>query len=139
MRKLLLLILTTALLLSLCACGGSQAQDATPDSTEPAPSATVPATTEATIPTTATPTDPETLPATEPTEDTHTHEFVDGSCVSCGEKDPTSVQERMVWIPTKGGTKFHITSTCSNMEDPRYVTYTEAINSGFTACMKCYR
>lgn len=45
----------------------------------------------------------------------------------------------MVWIPTKGGTKYHKTKTCSNMANPSQVTKDEAIGSGFTPCKKCYK
>lgn len=43
-----------------------------------------------------------------------------------------------VWIPTKGGTKYHSTSTCSNMEEPRQVRFEEATLLGFTQCSKCW-
>ena len=52
---------------------------------------------------------------------------------------PTQSQnERMVWIPTKGGTKYHKDSSCSNMEDPIQVTVEEAIKNNFSACKRCY-
>lgn len=44
-----------------------------------------------------------------------------------------------VWIPTKGGTKYHITSSCSNMIDPQQVTVQEAENQGFEPCKRCYK
>lgn len=47
-------------------------------------------------------------------------------------------QETMVWIPTKGGKRYHCVSDCSGMEDPRYVTISEAIEEGFTPCGRCY-
>ena len=43
-----------------------------------------------------------------------------------------------VWIPTNGGTKYHSSSTCSNMLNPLYVTKSQAISQGFTACKRCY-
>lgn len=66
------------------------------------------------------------------------HDYVQGSCSFCGEKDPDYASEEMVWIPTNGGRKYHRRGTCSNMEDPIYVTVTEAKNQGFTACGRCY-
>jgi len=43
-----------------------------------------------------------------------------------------------VWIPTKGGKKYHSSSGCSSMIDPRYVSTPEAEELGFTPCKKCY-
>lgn len=45
--------------------------------------------------------------------------------------------ERMVWIPTNGGTKYHSRSSCSKMKDPIQVTLEEAQALGFTPCKKC--
>jgi hypothetical protein len=44
----------------------------------------------------------------------------------------------MVWVPTHGGKKYHASSSCSNMKNPRKVTLSEAKKEGFTACKKCY-
>lgn len=66
------------------------------------------------------------------------HSYSSGSCVYCGVSDPNYVYSEMVWIPTKGGTKYHIKSTCSGMENPEYVTKSEAISRGFGPCGKCY-
>lgn len=44
---------------------------------------------------------------------------------------------QMVWIP-KSGSKYHSTSTCSNMKSPRQVTKEEAERKGFTPCKKCH-
>ena len=52
--------------------------------------------------------------------------------------EPTQKSELLVWIPTKGGTKYHSTSTCSNMDGPIQVTVSEAESKGFTPCKKCY-
>ena len=43
-----------------------------------------------------------------------------------------------VWIPTKGGTKYHSHSGCSKMENPDYVSLEQAKSLGFTACGKCW-
>lgn len=44
--------------------------------------------------------------------------------------------EQMVWIP-RSGSRYHRTSTCSNMKDPQEVTVSEAISRGFTPCKRC--
>lgn len=46
--------------------------------------------------------------------------------------------ETMVWIPTKGGTKYHTNSSCSNMDGPAYVSLSEATARGFTPCKRCH-
>ena len=67
------------------------------------------------------------------------HTYNNGKCTACGGKDPNySSSEQMVWIPTKGGTKYHSKSSCSNMDGPLYVTISEAIQKGFTACKRCH-
>ena len=45
--------------------------------------------------------------------------------------------ERLVWIPTNGGTKYHSDSSCSGMIDPIQVTVDEAQARGFDPCSKC--
>lgn len=55
------------------------------------------------------------------------------------EPGPTATPEpEMVWIPTKGGTKYHRRPDCSGMEDPDYVTKDTAIARGFGPCGRCY-
>ena len=66
------------------------------------------------------------------------HDYQNGVCTRCDEKDPDYVVEDYVWIPTKGGTKYHASAECSNMEEPQKVTKDEAKALGFTACKKCY-
>ena len=51
---------------------------------------------------------------------------------------PEQRTEQLVWIPTKGGHKYHSNSGCSNMDGPRQVTVSEATALGFTPCKKCY-
>jgi len=46
-------------------------------------------------------------------------------------KISTQKHETMVWIPTKGGEKYHSRSDCCNMIDPDYVSLSEAISRGF--------
>ncbi len=66
------------------------------------------------------------------------HKFVNGVCLVCTEKDDNYFSEIMVWIPTRGGTKYHSHSSCSKMKNPEKVTKTVAENRGFTPCKKCY-
>ncbi len=65
------------------------------------------------------------------------HKYTNGKCSVCGAKDPNASSERMVWIPTNGGTKYHTKSSCSNMKNPIQVTLSEAISMGFSACKRC--
>lgn len=69
------------------------------------------------------------------------HSYVDGKCAECGQIDPeykSQPDEIMVWIPTKGGKKYHSKKSCSNMEDPEYVPLSEAVALGFEACKRCH-
>jgi len=66
------------------------------------------------------------------------HTFSDGKCTTCGKDDPDYNHEIMVWIPTKGGTKYHTHAGCSNMDDPEQVTQSEAESLGFTPCKRCH-
>lgn len=49
-----------------------------------------------------------------------------------------AVRQHWVWIPMNGGEKYHSKSSCSGMENPKRVTYREAIEQGYDACGKCY-
>lgn len=51
---------------------------------------------------------------------------------------PQQQTERLVWIPTNGGSKYHSKSSCSGMDGPIQVTISEAEKQGFTPCGKCY-
>lgn len=44
---------------------------------------------------------------------------------------------QMVWIP-KSGSKYHSSSSCSNMKNPRQVTKDEAVRKGYGPCKKCH-
>ena len=67
------------------------------------------------------------------------HTYNNGKCTACGVKDPNyTSSEEMVWIPTKGGKKYHKYSSCSNMDGPLHVTISEAVRRGFTACKRCH-
>ena len=44
----------------------------------------------------------------------------------------------LVWVPTKGGKKYHTGPGCSNMEDPMQVTVETAEANGYTPCKRCH-
>lgn len=44
-----------------------------------------------------------------------------------------------IWIPVRGGTKFHIKPNCSNMKNPDEVRVRTAVKRGFEPCKKCFR
>jgi len=44
----------------------------------------------------------------------------------------------LVWVPTRGGTKYHSRSSCSKMIDPIQVSRETALANGYTACKRCY-
>lgn len=47
-------------------------------------------------------------------------------------------QGTMVWIPTRGGTKYHSNAGCSGMIDPIQVPLDEALAQGFEPCKRCH-
>ena len=74
------------------------------------------------------------------------HNYSGGKCTRCGTKDPnassntnsnTSTNSTKVWV-TEKGKKYHCDKNCSNMKNPYQITKEEAINSGRSACSKCY-
>ncbi len=73
---------------------------------------------------------------TERTTEETTRRTTERTTVETTARIPTS--ETMVWIPTKGGKKYHTHSRCSNMDGPSYVTISEAISLGFTPCKRCH-
>ena len=50
---------------------------------------------------------------------------------------PTTEYVEMVWIPNTGA-KYHSRSSCSNMNNPRQVTRSEAEAMGYTPCKRCH-
>jgi len=50
---------------------------------------------------------------------------------------PAETGGKTVWIPTVSGIRYHRTSTCSNMINPKKVDISEAKRLGFTPCGKC--
>ena len=53
------------------------------------------------------------------------------------EAAPQQAQGSMVWIP-RTGSKYHRSSSCSNMKSPTQVTLSEAQAVGYEPCKKCY-
>jgi hypothetical protein len=47
--------------------------------------------------------------------------------------------DNLVWVPTKGGKKYHSKSACSGMKDPIQVSKDTAVADGYTPCGKCYK
>lgn len=66
------------------------------------------------------------------------HQYSGGACTVCGNEAPSSSGDT-VWIPTKGGKKYHAKASCSNMIDPEKVTKDEAEDLGFGPCKRCYK
>lgn len=54
------------------------------------------------------------------------------------EKSATPSSGTMVWVPTKGGTRYHSKATCSNMKNPKQVTVAQAQSQGFSQCKRCF-
>lgn len=113
------------------------------ETTAPDPVATE-ATTEDTTPvhvhsfSLATCTDPATCACGATQGSPNDHNFTGGKCASCGMADPDFQQTTNVWIPTKGGKKYHKSASCSNMKNPEEVTKSEAESRGFEPCKRCY-
>ena len=45
--------------------------------------------------------------------------------------------ERMVWVSTNGGNKYHSRSGCSKMKNPKEVPLEQAEKNGYTPCKRC--
>lgn len=45
----------------------------------------------------------------------------------------------LVWVPTKGGTKYHSRPDCSGMAEPVQVARVKAEQDGYTACKRCHK
>ena len=126
MKRLLCFLLGFVILFGLCACGDVATQITEPSQSQSniTTATNTESTTEATESTTEPTTEPTTGPSTEPTTEVTIK--------------PDTEQGVMVWIPTKGGTKYHSKDSCSNMIDPEKVTQSVAESRGFTPCKKCY-
>lgn len=52
--------------------------------------------------------------------------------------EPEAVRSALnVWVPIKGGTKYHRNPSCSGMTNPVQVTLDEAHAQGYHACGRC--
>lgn len=112
-------------------------QEASEPTTKPT---TAPATEPTTVETTQPPTtEPETEATTEPEPTTQaTTEATEPEPTTQATTEATEPEEEMVWIPTKGGSKYHRWPDCSNMDNPAEVTISQAKARGFTPCKRCY-
>lgn len=46
--------------------------------------------------------------------------------------------EKTVWIPIHGGSKYHANASCSNMKSPVEVSLSLAQEKGYTPCQRCH-
>lgn len=56
--------------------------------------------------------------------------------ISSVQSEPSN--SNLVWVPTRGGTKYHRRAGCSNMIEPIQMPLEEAAAAGFSACGRCY-
>ena len=115
------------------------APEPTPDPTPVAP--TRPTPTPAPTP------KPTPIPTPDPTtEPTHNAGGGSGSSSGSGSSGGSGVTVpsheetvgNLVWVPTKGGTKYHTSPLCSNMIDPIQVSIETALANGYTPCKRCH-
>ena len=59
-----------------------------------------------------------------------------GSGVTVPDHNETGAN--LVWVPTKGGTKYQSKSSCSGMEEPMQVSVETATANGYTPCKRCH-
>lgn len=110
--------------------------DPTPTPTpEPTPTPTPEPTPTPTPEPTPSPT-PAPAPTNKPSQSSSGNQGSSGSSSSSGTGSYSS-GGIMVWIP-KTGSKYHSTSTCSNMKNPSHVTLSYAQANGYTRCKKCW-
>lgn len=82
---------------------------------------------------------PETVQTTVPTTAQTTVTTTAAQQTAVEYTEPAEPQGSMVYIASSGkGTKYHRTSTCSNMKDATAVTESDAQARGYTPCKKCY-
>lgn len=83
---------------------------------------------------------PTAQPEVTPPENTSSHAAPSSSHAPQSSSKPsggTGTGVTMVWIP-QTGSKYHSSSSCSNMKNPTQVTLERAIQLGYTPCKKCY-
>ena len=135
MKKLLILLLAIGLCIGLLGC--TETPNIPSGNPKPVSEATtLTETAQATEATKAT----ESTKATENTEATESTEATEVvQATESTQNNPDDTNETLVWIPTKGGKKYHSKSSCSGMEEPDQVTQSQAEQQGFTPCKKCYK
>ncbi len=129
MKKLLALSLVVLMLL---------ATGCTADLSDTNSTASTTTTTEATTTTTETTTTTTTTTTILPTIVTTKLDDIVITMAPTTITQATQSGEQLVWIPTRGGTKYHNNNTCSQMIEPMEVTLSYALEEGFTACKRCY-
>ena len=140
MKKLFGFLLALGLCIGLLGCTETGTQSGTEKQNIPIPETVH--VTESAETTRAT----ETTKATESTQTTETKETTKATeetkvtkATESVQPQPDDGQEGMVWIPTKGGKKYHSNKSCSGMDSPDHVTKSQAEQQGFTPCKKCYK
>ena len=68
----------------------------------------------------------------------NTEETQKDTALKIQENNSAVTSREQVWIPAKGGTRYHKSSSCSNMKNPRQVSRKTAEQRGYTPCRKCY-
>lgn len=68
----------------------------------------------------------------------NTEETQKDTALKTQENNTVVTSREQVWIPAKGGTRYHKSSSCSNMKNPRQVSRKTAEQKGYTPCRKCY-
>lgn len=79
-----------------------------------------------------------TPPASTPTNEKPTNTLEEAPTVQESNNEAgTYHNERMVWIPTNGGNKYHSRPGCSKMKNPKEVSLEQAEKNGYTPCKRC--
>jgi hypothetical protein len=143
MKNAILVILSVMLILSLSACVDDDIlQNGSDETSAEVTTTTEPTTTETTIePTTTTyeTTQATTVPTTADSTTTVTEEPTATPTIPNTVAPPIGNGEGMVYIPTLGGTRYHRREdSCGMLPPVLYVTVSEALAQGFTACGRCY-
>ncbi|HIR31435.1 MAG TPA: hypothetical protein IAB83_05485, partial [Candidatus Faecousia faecavium] len=141
-----ILLVSLFLIFLLSRCVGTNAPEAAeteptvPETTVAITETTVPETAETAIETTEAVTEPSetVIETTQPVIETTETVAETTQAVTEATTQATEPTEEMVWIPTKGGTKYHTRASCSNMDNPSHVTISQAIARGFTPCKRCH-
>ena len=82
--------------------------------------------------------DPQPAPQPEPAPAPESNSGNANSGPSVTVPDHSESGPNLVWVPTKGGTKYHTGPGCSNMKDPVQVSIDTATANGYTPCKRCH-